>query len=161
MSVQCIIDAWYEGICRDVDTGEGGLTPASYGDSDNYHMAYFQRTLREELRQKTGGAIDRCVQIEYKGTKENKGFISGNKRRAVYHIQVCVGYFAGDHHDITNVIMFADDVIIQNWAMNPKNYPSCKGSCVESVFLVDSQSTKKGREQYVLETTFAVQITTG
>lgn len=158
MSVQCIVDHWYKGICRDPDTGEGGLIPSTYMDSEDYHSSHFRRTLREELREKEGGSIDRCVQIEYKGTKEVSA-VSGRKWRIVDHLQICIGYFAGDHHDVTHAVAWADDRLIQLWALHPRNYPSCDGTCVEKVNVVDSQLTKKGSEQYVLELTLAVQTT--
>ena len=161
MSVQCIIQKWYEGICRNPDTEDAGLTPSSYEDSDNYHMPYFQRTFREELREKQGKSIDRCVQIEYVGTPEGGGFISGNKMRFIDRLRVCVGFFAGDHHDVTHIVAYADDRLLQHWLLNPKNYPSCGGTCVERVDLVGSQLLKKGSEQYVLEITLAVQTTSG
>lgn len=161
MSVQCIINHWYKGICRNPDTEDAGLCPSSYEDSDNYHLGYFQRTLREELREKAGGSIDRCVQIEYKGTKGAGPFITGGKIRFTDHLQVCVGYFAGDHHDVTHAVAYADDRLIQHWVLKPSNYPACQGTCVERVELVGSQLIKKGDEQYVLEIEFSVQSVSG
>jgi hypothetical protein len=154
MSYPCVINGLYTGICRDADTGEGGITPT---DND-FHLPYFQRSKREELREKTGGAIDRCVQIEYKGTRGVKP-IGGNKNRHTDHVMVSVGFFAGDHHDQTHVIMHADDKLLQNFLVHPDNYPTCAGTCVEKIEIVNSDVVKLGREQYILEVLIAIQTT--
>jgi len=155
MSYECVINGLYDLICRNPDSGEGGLTPTS----NDFHLPYFQRTMREELRRKTGGSIDRCVQIEYKGTRGVKPFISGGKTRHVDHVMVCVGFFAGDHHDQTHIVMHSDDKILQNFLVQPDNYPSCQGACVEKIDIVNSDVVKLGREQYILELLLAIQTT--
>jgi hypothetical protein len=155
MSYECIIRSLYGDICRDPDSGEGGLTPTA----NDFHIPYFQRTPREELKAKVGGAIDRCVQITYKGTQGVKPFISGGKIRHQDQILISVGYFAGDHHDETNIIMHADDKMLENFLVKPSNYPSCSGTCVEKIDVVNSNVVKLGKEQYILELLLAVQTT--
>lgn len=155
MSYACVIEGLYAGICRDPDTGEGGLTPT---DSD-FHVPYFQRSQREDLRKKTGGGIDRCTKIKYLGTKDHKAFITGGKTRQVDHVMIEIGFFAGDHHDDTHVVMWDDDKIVQRWLIHPDNYPSCAGTCVERITIVNSDVVKLGEEQYILQITVAIQTT--
>lgn len=155
MSFECVIQGLYTLICRDSETGEGGLIPTV----NDFHLPYFQESKREELREKTGGAIDRCVTIGYVGTKSVKPFISGGKTRRLQHVMVSVGFFAGDHHNETHKVMFADDLLLQQSLIHPDNYPSCNGVCVEKIDVVSSDVVKLGKEQYILELLLAIQTT--
>ena len=155
MSYSEVIEGFYSFICRDPDSGEGGLTPTA----NDFHLGYFQRTKREELTYKTGAGIDRCVQIVYKGTQATKPFISGNKIRHMDRIMVKVGFFAGDHHDDTNMVIHSDDKMLQNSLVKPNNYPDCGTVQIERVTVINSDVVKQGKEQYILELLLEVQTT--
>jgi len=157
MAMDCVMRGIYTFLCRDADTGEGGLAPTT----TDLHADCFSRYMEHRLDVVMGEAIDRKVQIEYGGLSEMPPLANGTgtKRRRIFKINIRIGYFAGDHNDETHAVIAADDHLIQVEIARPANYPaSCEGICVEGIIPLSSEVITLDTNRYILEITARVQV---
>jgi hypothetical protein len=137
MSYTCIIDQLYEGLCAAEDGGGGGVTPTA----SEFHAEVFRRERRRLVRDLPKSSIDRALQLEYTGVIRYLAGPSTNgaRRRVVAGVSVRVGFFAGDNVDDTRRLIMSDDLLLQEWLRTEDNYPSCAGTCVESIIPANSE----------------------
>jgi hypothetical protein len=156
MSLACVINRWYDGICASEEGGGGGVSP----EPTDFHAEVFRRERRMPLEDLAKSGIDRAVQIEYGGVREYATFSNGDgtRRRRWLEFVVKVGYFVGDNVDEAHAVIASDDARLQNWLRHPSNYPTCQGTCVEDVLPVQSSVTTISDNRKVLRITLRVQI---
>lgn len=157
MSVKCIIERLYQTLCRDPDTGEGGLTPTE----SEFHADAFRRIDNIRIGETNKSARDRLVEIDYEGTEGYLAFANGQgrKRRSKHNLLIRIGYFAGDNHNETQMIIGSDDKLIGTYLQKLDNIAgSCDTTCLEAVFVTSSQKVKLDEQSYELQIKATIQI---
>jgi len=155
--MECVFNRLYATICRDPDTGEGGLAPTP----SDFHADAFRRIDSVRANKTTKSGNDRLLEIDYLGTVKYQGFANGtgSRRRGQFRVMMRIGYFAGDNHAHTQIIMAADDRKIGVYIQKLDNIPgSCDGACLEKVEYDNSQVIKLDDQRYELQITLRLQV---
>lgn len=153
----CTIQRLYDTICRDPETGEGGLEPTA----SEFHASAFRRidSVRAAKTAKQGN--DRLVEIDYNGTDKYLQFANGigSRRRSWHKVMIRIGYFAGDNHNVTQMVIGGDDKKIGDYIQKLDNIAgSCTDECLEKVEVASSEVIKIDEQRYELQISLKVQI---
>jgi len=157
MGLDCVVKRLYASICRDPDTGDGGLEPTP----SEFHADGFSRLDNIRMGEAVKSAADRLVEIDYQGTLKYQGFAngSGTRRRATHKLLLRVGYFAGNNHAETHMIIAADDSKLGVFLQKLDNiHGDCDGLCLEKVEVDNSEVIKLDSQRYELQITLRVQV---
>jgi len=157
MALDCVIRRLYATICRDPDTGEGGLVPTA----SDFHAEGFSRVDNIRLHNAVKGSVDRMVEIDYLGTDKYQAFANGagTRRRATHRLLMRIGYFAGDNHNETQMVIAADDSLIGLYIQKLDNiHGACEGLCLEKVEVDSSEVIKLDSQRYELQMSLKVQV---
>ena len=157
MALDCVIRRFYSTICRDPDTGEGGLTPYA----SDFHADGFTRVDDIRMSDAVKSSVDRIVEIDYLGTSKYQAFAngSGTRRRATHRLLLRIGYFAGDNHNETQMVIAADDSMLGVYLQKIDNiHGECEGLCLEKVEITSSEVIKLDTQRYELQMSLNVQV---
>lgn len=152
MSSRCAMEGIYDMICRDPDTATGGVDPSE----TNYHGEGFYREDRVRLDNLEGSSIDRKVSIRYDGTIEHDKISNGNKRGRRFGVTIRVGYYAGDHHNLTHMIANDDELLIIKRLRLQQYWPS--DCCVQGYIPQESTFQDIDGDRYILEIAVEVYV---
>lgn len=153
----CVLGRLYDTICRHPDTGEGGLVPTP----SDFHADSFRRIDSVRAHKTAKGGLDRLVEIDYQGTKKYLQFANGQgtKRRSWHGVLIRIGYFAGDNHNITQMVIAGDDKLLGTALQKLDNIVgSCANECLEKVEVEGSEVIKLDDQRYELQISLKLQI---
>lgn len=155
--MKCVLERLYATICRDPTTGDGGLTPT---ESD-FHSEGFRRLDDVRIAQVSKGSSDRLVEIDYGGTEKYQQFANGTgtKRRSRHKLLLRIGYFAGDNHNETMMVIASDDKLIGTYLQRLDNiHGSCEDMCLEKLEVGSSEVVKLDNQRYELQLSLVAQV---
>lgn len=155
--MKCVLNRLYETLCRDPELGTGGLEPTP----SEFHADGFTRRDMVQLKKVTKSGADRLLQIEYKGTVKYQGYANGrgNRRRSTHRVMVRIGYFAGQSHNETHIVMGADDKKIGTYVQKLDNIVgTCSDLCIEKISYENSETITVDDQRYELQIMLLVQV---
>lgn len=154
----CTIQRLYDTICRNPETGEGGLAPTP----TEFHAEAFRRIDSVRAAKTTKAGSDRLVEIDYNGTEKYLQFANGkgSRRRSWHKIMIRIGYFSGDNHNVTQMVIGGDDKKIGDYLQKLDNIAGgpCCGECLEKVEVANTEVIKIDDQRYELQMSLKVQI---
>ncbi len=153
----CTIQRLYDTICRHPDTGEGGLAPTP----SEFHSDAFRRIDSVRAAKTTKQSSDRLVEIDYNGADKYGQFANGtgSRRRSWHKVMIRIGYFSGDNHNATQMIIGGDDKKIGDYIQKLDNISgTCSDECLEKVEVTGSEVIKIDEQRYELQISLKVQI---
>lgn len=155
--MDCVIKRIYATLCRDPDTGEGGLAPTS----SEFHADAFRRMDTVYSKNTAKGGADRLLEIDYGGTLEygRPGSGSAQKRRSWHKLILRIGYFMGDNRNATNMVVAADDKLIGTYLQEKDAIKGgCDSLCLEKVEVIGSNVIKLDEQRLELQISLKVQV---
>lgn len=112
-------DGIYTVICRDPDTGNGGLIATEYG----HHKPFFVRAPQGEAIEDIDRA-DRMVQVVATGFTGQASLSAPEATHWEFGVEVVIGYFAGGYEDNCQRAMLDDFMLIAKALMTESNRPT-------------------------------------
>lgn len=159
MSVShCAMGGLYRMICGDPEAVPAidGLVP----DDTDLHAERFTRFQGEGvLEDRVGKSIDRVVFISYEGTSRWAGVWSRGQLERTFRVVVRIGYFFGDHEDLTYQAMADDEHAIAKYIRKDSNWPQCSSGCINGFVPKSSSVTRVKPDRAINEIVVEVTVT--
>jgi hypothetical protein len=143
------IEKLYDIICRNEDTGLGGITPTD----TSFHSSYFKRYFDgEPIDDASDG--DRLVFISYTGHVEDNSLAHPSKDHWTFGMVVQIRYHTGDHDAHSQVVMADDFHLIAKTAMAESQKPTG----VYGYYFRGSTVTPVDEESYIMAIEVEAQV---